>query len=803
MLKQLIVFAYRGLRKTHLMNLLNISGLMLGLSVFFLVSLFIYQERSYEYDWSGSEDMYQVGTYFYTAGSMSWTSTNLPHVLHEIPEIQKHTIFTNREKSRLYLDGEERGEFRVINSDANFLDVFDFELTYGDPATVLDEPYQAVVSEETAMRLFGRLDVIDEVVNISKEQSVVIKGVSKAPHYQTQMKFDLLASKPTSKGIQDGMWGSIGSFLYVVTTPGTDVKVLNEKLENISRKHLFSIYNQTGDRTFDEWRASDSYIGFFAESIETLRTDTETQNNMMPKMDESRINTMMVVGLAALILSIINFINLSTARASARMREVAVKRILGSSRRWLITQFMLETFVVVLTATLLALGFVEALVILKPAFLGGLIEYSVLHNSQFVVAIICFLAGLTLISGLYPALYLSSGNVVVIMRKGGAKGSFSFFNAALLRKGALVLQFVFSLGLIATVTTMFLQVDHLDSRDIGYDPTEVFVMTNPWQLNDQQTAFVNELNRLPSVVAASYSNLLPSDNAIELPRIIKDADEKEHYFSIYSTDPEFLEVMNMRLTQGEVFPKFIVPDTVRRVDRATGMSPVLINEAGVKQLGLTEPLGAILSNRYEVVGVIDDFVFKDLRSSIGPIMIIHRNSSQFYKLAIRLQPGTEAVEDIEAVWARFTNQKMRGYQLSNNYERLMEVERSSFNAVFAFCLLAIIVSCIGLLGLAVFLVDQRMHEFGIRKVLGASLVDIVKLFSLGFIKLIGVALIVTVPLTIYALNLWLDNFADRISLSPAIYLFTVFVMCLIVFGTVSFQSVKAGKLNPVDTLRSE
>lgn len=817
MLKQLLVFAFRSFRKSTLTNGLNIIGLTLGLSVFFLTALFVYQEQSYEHDFGKRDQTYQVGIDFFDLGKVARTSSNLSHILSDIPEVALHTTFWNYEKNKIFTEGNDYQERRVIKADSSFFSVFEFDLLSGDINTVLKEPNQAVINEAVAIEMFGTTDVLGRELKVGtylfNHETAVIKGVSKSPRFKTQLDFEILVSQNRSKGIEPDLWASFGPYVYVALREGIDKSQLEEKLVALNKRVLYPKYGQErGGHSYEEWLVSDDYIGFYAESLDELRYESEAGNSMMPKADKSRTNTLIIVGLAALLISMINFINLATARASLRMKEVAVKRIMGASRKWLIAQFMLESFVVITLSSLLALASVEAFIIWQPATFDGFIQYSVLQSGEWVSVVLIFIFGLSLLSGVYPALYLSSGNVVTILKSGLSKGSFSLFNATLLRRGAIVVQFICSIGLIGAVITMFLQIDYLRDRDLGFEASDVLVIDNIHDLDKKVDVFRKELLSLPAVMASSYANNQLIENGKgQMPTELTDASGKVHLITFFGVESSFFQTMDLELLAGEGFDindnqPLLQADAGKR--KRGAQRPVVLNQRAVEELGLENPIGSVFDEML-VVGVVENFMFKDLNTATEPIIFTRMSpgevSSFFYNpLFIELNGySIESREAVEALWASLTDRPLKSYPMKATYERLIAVERASFNAILIFSVFAVLVSCIGLFGLAVFTVDQRIKEFGIRKVLGATVADIIRLFSWDFLKLVLLAFLLAMPIAMYALKLWLEGFASRINLSYSIILFTGLTAALIAIATVLFQSIKAGRLNPVDTLRNE
>lgn len=815
MIRQSFRFAFRSFKKTGVLHGLNIVGLALGLCVFFLVSLFIYQEKSYERDFEKKGQTFQV-SHTMLGLKMAMGSPNLPYVLHEIPEVIEFTNFTKTSMANVSWQDQERTA-TILTVDSSFFKVFDFDLLYGDREIALDKARSAIISEEKAIEFFGTTDVLGKLMSIQRykkdsayQVGVIIKGVSRTPRFKTQMKFDFLVSehRPVNADLPLGGWQNSSTYNYVVAAPNVTTAELDKRLFDLSYKYVYPKTVPSGGLTESEWKEQALYCGFYAESLSDLRVNSDTSNNLMPPLNTAQLETLFIIALAALIISVFNFINISTARASLRMKEVGVKRILGSSKGRLVFQFMLESFMLILLSSIISLAVVEGMVQLKPGYIGLEIEYSVLHSQEWAAGLITFILCLTILAGIYPAVYLSSGKLVSILKNGVPKHSFSVLNASALRKGATVLQFIFSIGLITAVITMFLQVDHLKTRDLGYEGSSVIVIDNTHELGPSKNTFRNELLKLSSVTAVAYSNRLPSASTFERDQPVKINDSTEIGFSLFQVDPAFFDVMSMKFVGGKAFDDR--PSVSIESNEASGEAtyfPVVINEVAAKLMGHDNAVGQLFRKKGMIIGVVNDFVFSDLRQQVGPVMLVRKSSqgrhTYHFPLSIKTNDSFGSLDEIQEVWSGFSENELKYHLLASNYDQLLEVEQKGFRAVLTFSVVAVIISCLGLLGLAMFTVDQRIHEFGIRKVLGASMQDIIKLFGTGFAKLMLIAFLLALPVSFISMQNWLSGYADRIALDSSIFVLTAVLVTIIVTGTILFQSMKAGRLNPVDTLRSE
>ncbi|WP_422356519.1 FtsX-like permease family protein [Roseivirga pacifica] len=819
MIKQTFKFALRSFRKSTLVHFLNVTGLTLGLAVYFLVTLYLYQENSYERGFSKQDRIYQL-SYTMIGHRMAKGAPNLWHVLHEVPEIETYTSFKVGPTTSVKINDVSRVA-KVYTVDSAFLKVFDYELVSGSGEAALARPNHAVLSESYAKEIFGSTDVLNEVFYLTRNKGldssyqvpIVVNGVALASSFKTQLDFDILVSEerlPESDLILNN-WQSSSVFNYAVVSPGTTSARLDERLFDLSYKYIMPKTYGGKLASKEEWIEAPLYCGFYSESLSGLRVGSDTTGNLMPSLDEAQFKTMGIVALAALIISILNFISLSTSRASVRMKEVGVKRILGASNKQLILQFMMESFLAILLSSVLALGVVELMVKLKSRLIGIQVDYSVLQTKEWITGLIVFVVGLTLVSGIYPALYLSSANLSSVLKNGKTKESFSILNAAVLRKGAAILQFTFSAGLIIAVLTMYNQVQHLQSRDMGYEPESVLVL-NTYHLKESKNTFRDQLAKYPSISSAAHTNRLPFTETFERPRSIKVSDSTEFDFTMFTVDDTFFETVSMNFVSGVGFKEHegnTLVKTEGSTDSETGkVYPMVVNEMAAKIIGYdVDPSKGLLDDRFQIIGVVNDFVFSDLRQQVEPVILNRKTysgvASYHYPLLVRVNDLNQARADVQELWSEFSNIELDIQLMESSFKNLLKIEEDGLQAVLVFSIVSVIVSCLGLFGLAVFTLDQRIHEFGVRKVLGASVADIMKLFGSGFMKLIAIAFVLAIPASIYLLNEWLSTYADRVSLNFDVFLVAAMLVVLIVGVTLLAQSLKAGRLNPVETLRNE
>jgi putative ABC transport system permease protein len=557
-------------------------------------------------------------------------------------------------------------------------------------------------------------------------------------------------------------------------------------------KHAFPIvYQDKEDIAFEDWLQGDNKVRFYAKPIADIHLNSNLRFELDTNGDRQTMMILAIIGTFILIIAAINFMNLTTARASQRTKEIGVRKVLGSRKSSLVYQFLSESILITLLAAIIGAGLSELFLYLINQELGAVIGVSILSYPILMLYVLVGVLVLGVISGLYPAFYLSSVKMIPLLKGMQLSRVLNMNFAKLMRNGLVVLQFTLSTTLIIAAIFIYGQLKHLREMDLGFAKDQVFVIQNASTLKDNRKAFRNELLRLPMIQEAGYSFRLPADGSSNVTSTMLDK-ETSFSFEGFQIDENFQKAMGIELLEGKWF------DT----NSIYGDSLVVLNESAVKALGLKDPIGKSFDNYRVVIGVVKDFNYGNLRDEISPAMFWKSTEHQ-NKLAILVSPGNNPIQSITEVWSSFTNEKLELYPLDQNFANQLNTEKQTADAVLIFTVLAIIISSLGLIGLAAFTADQRLQEFGIRKVLGATVADIIKLFSFDFVKLIILAFIISIPIAIWGVSAWLQGFADRISLSAGAFVLAGIMAIGIAIITILFQSIKTGRLNPVDTLRNE
>lgn len=803
--------------KHKIFSFINIFGLCAGLVCCMLISLYILNEISYDRYQKNADDIYQVGTNFIQQGEehkMPNTPAPMAAAMQqEFPEVEQTArlmgLFAEDKTLLQYhsTNGDTKSfyETKGYLADSTFFRMFTYNFIEGNSLTSLINPKTVVLSEEIAKKFFGNQPALNKIIHISSstngDNDFLVTGVFRPndqPSHITGRFFlsinggsieDYIKQNGTSYATNNMF------FTYLKLKHGSDSKKLEAKFPAFIDKYAGK-----------ELKA----IGFskkqFLVGLKDIHLRSGMTQNATPPGSLTYLYILGSIALFTLLIACINFMNLSTARSSKRSAEVGIRKVLGAEKKSLIQQFLGESLFMSLLAFIFAFVITE---LLLPAFnsvSGKNLSLSI-SNKGFIIAAFFLLSIITgLIAGSYPALYLSSFKPVKVL-----KGKFSNSLAAVsLRKGLVVFQFIISVVLIIASVVIANQMKFLRSADLGFDKDrQIIVPLRSENAKNIYTSFKSEINKfsqIESVGASEYNPGIfnPSDNAFyKEGQTMNDAKRTR----MNSVDFDYLKTLNIKPVAGRLFSKDFPSDTG---------NVLIFNERAIKEIGFASPQQAIGKKVYydyggrqtsfKIVGVVKDFHFEDLHLPITPYGYGLKNRLSFNYMLVHAKPGdiNFLLKSINAVWHKLNPNEPFEYSfLDNDYQKNYNAETRLAAIVGYFTLIAILISCLGLFGLATFSAEQRIKEIGVRKVLGASVLSIVTLLSKDFLKLIAVSIIIASPIAWYVMNKWLQEFAYRMDISWTVFVITTLVALFIALVTISFQAIRAAIANPVKSLRSE
>ena len=782
---------WRNIKRYKGYSSINIIGLAVGLACCILILLWVQDELSYDRFHTQADDLYRAVTIFQKTEPAThyWSvcAPLAPALKEDYPEIIKATRFTRLRRGQLVKYGEKSFlETQICLTDPDFFEMFTFPFLQGDPGRVLSNPDSLVLTEEMATKYFGSENPVGKTLNINNEYDFTVTGVMKSVPHNTHLRFDFLIPFIRIEYFEQNWavldnWTLSGYATYVLLQKDTSLKELNHKIKDYIQKH-----------------APESKDLLYLQPLKDIHLySTHIQFGIEGQGNIKYVYIFSVVALFVLIIACINFMNLATARSSNRAKEVDLRKVVGARRPQLIGQFFCESVLMASFSLILAVVLVELFLPAFRSLSGKPLDTSFSSNTNIVLAIVVMTLITGFLSGTYPALFLSSLRPVKVL-KGGLKTEGRGY---LFRKILVVSQFSLSILLIICTVLVSKQVDYMRNRKLGLDKEQVVYLPIRGELVEKYDALKMELLKSAGIRNVAASSNIPTYGVIlTLDYITWEGKDPEHIKVLHltSTGYDFIETLNMEMIQGRSFSEEYPSDE----------NAVVINETAQKSIGMENPVGKRLmlkDTELQIIGIVKDYHFRSLHSEIEPLLLVNDPSLYRYIL-IKLDsgdiPGTLA--SVKSTWKSFFPDTPIEYHfLDESYDRLYRTEQRMGTLFKYFTGLAILISCLGLFGLASFMAEKRTKEIGIRKVLGASVSGVVILLNREFIKWVLIANIVAWPVAYYAMSQWLQGFAYRTNIGVWSFALAALAAFSIAVVTVSFQSIKAATANPVKSLRYE
>ena len=806
MLKNYVKIALRNLLKSKGYTFINVAGLAVGLACCLLILLFVRDELSYDRHHEKADQIYRI-TLEALLGEQEINGPIAPApmaqaLVNDYPEVVQATrLFTFSGETFVRYEDKRFVEERFFFGDSTVFEVFTFPLLRGDPETALVEPNTVVLTESTARKYFGAEDPVGQTIRIDEENDYEVTGVMADVPENSHFHFDFLGSLGTLDRSRSPVWVSNNFRTYFILAEGQSAEALEAKFPAMVEKYAGPQVEEILGITIEQFFASGGRFEFHLQALTDIHLHSQLNYEIEPNGDITYVYAFSIIAFLMLLIACINFMNLATARSAGRAKEVGVRKVLGSNRRQLTLQFLMESMLL----SVIALGVALVLaVVLLPVF--NTLSGKALQINYGDGAVLAGLVGLAVLVGLlagsYPAFFLASFRIVNVLKGKGQAG----LKSSRLRSGLVVFQFVISIALMIGTAMVYRQVDYVQNKHLGFEKEHVIVLERFDALGPQQEAFKEQIRQHSNVVAVAGANTLPGRTFGDTSFFPEGSppDQLRNIRLLFS-DFDLFETLNLELVDGRFFSH----------DFSTDSTAIILNEAAVKEFGLTvsEAVGKRLvspgfSDEEEqyipIIGVMKDFHFQSLHDAIRPLgMFIGRNLSY---LAVRIRPddipGTLA--RLETEWQAFAPEQPFTYSfLDSDVDALYQEDQRQGSLFGTFALLAIVIACLGLFGLAAFTAEQRTKEIGVRKVLGASVPGIIVLLSKEFTKLVVVAFVVAAPVAYLVIDRWLQGFAFRVDISWWIFLTAGLAALVIAWLTVSYQSIRAALTNPVEALRYE
>jgi putative ABC transport system permease protein len=800
MLKNYLKIALRNIIKYKGYSFINITGLAVGMACCILIFLYIQFEFGYDQFHKDADKIYRVAKDFHQKGEPASCGTATPPtlapvILNDFPGVE-HAVRLYKGKGVIKSGEKKFIEEGIFYADASFFNIFTFPFIKGNPETALKDPYSAVLTEETAKRYFNREDPLGKTISFKNSEDFKVTGVIKNVPINSHFKFDILFSFATLEDFYSNRsynalknWWNHSYRTYIKISSDKPSLQLVDGIYNLSKRY---VSDQEARFGFQQ--------KFFLQPLRDIYLKSNIEDEMGETGNIAYLYIFMVIAIFILIIACINFVNLATARSAQRAHEVGMRKVVGAVKTQLVRQFLVEALMVSFASLALAIFIVLFSLPLFNDLTGKNLElYFGDFKVIFLWAAIPFIAAI--LSGCYPAFFLSAFKPIDTL-----KGAFeSHKKAALLRKGMVVFQFAISIILIVGTLVVSKQLDFMRDRDPGFKKEQVMVLSLQGTKESRQKYEIlkNEFSRHSSVISASASSTVPGRLFSSLS-VNPEGYSQEETKTMYTleTDYDFIKTLKIELSAGRYLSRDFKTDPE---------NAFILNEAAVFNLGWGSPKNAIGKNfargrkKGKVIGVIKDFHFESLHKEISPLLL-YFEPDNFEYLSLRIAPGNifGTISFIENKWQKLLpGDPFNFFFLDDDFDRQYRAEEKVQNIFRSFTIIAIVIACLGLFGLAAFTTQQRFKEIGIRKVLGASAPGILLLLAKEFIKWVLLSNLIAWPIAYFAANKWLQNFAYRTDVGIWTFLFSALAALTIALLTVSYQAVKAAIINPMDVLKYE
>jgi putative ABC transport system permease protein len=794
MIKNLLLTALRNFKKDKWYSLLNVLGLTIGITFSLFLIFYVTDELSYDKHHKNAGRIYRINTYIQEKDkNTDWTLTQLPfgpQVKKDYPEVEEMVRLMNRERT-LFKNGENSFyETKVYYADSTIFKVFTHRFVEGNAGSALQAPFDIVITKSLATKYFGKNTPAVGKTLRSVYDTYKVTGVIEDVPKNSHIRYDMLIALSTQlRGNFQPNWGSFFIYTYVLLKPNTSIAGFNKKLD--------AVYKAFVEPVFKPYNVSMRYD---AQNITNIHLHSNLQYEPEELGSMSYIWIFSAVAFFMLLIACINYMNLTTARSAHRAKEIGIRKVVGSGRNQLVWQFLGESLFTAFVSVIFS-------VILMIVLLGA---FNSLSGKEFGLGTllqpfnILLLLGVALFTGLvggsYPALYLSGFRPVSILKGALSKAS----GNVNLRRTLVVLQFSISMVMLICTWIVYSQLTYLRKKDMGFNKEQVMTVTVNTGEDERSkiSAMNNEFRSLPGIKSVGTGNSYPGAPNINLNlfTVSTDSGQIDKGVECYSIDQHYFPTLGIKILKGRNFAN--LSDTLRSI---------VVNEAMVKQFGWKEPLGKRITfpgdtsgNYLEVVGVFNDFNQKSLYNPIAPLLLFYGPNGNVIQLKTEQVNISNTIAKVESVWSKYFPQLPFEYKFLDEDFQSQYVADQKRGKIFAsFSILTIIITCLGLLGLTAFTTQQKQKEISIRRVMGASVLQVVTLITRNYLWLALIAAVIAFPVAWYFMNAWLKNFPYNTGLSPFPFIVSALIIVGAAVATASFYSTRAALTSPSTNLRTE
>ena len=808
MLNNLVRHSLRSFRRQRSYLIINVLGLSVGIACSLIISLFVFNELSYDRFNTKKDRIYRLNMNFrmneqdFTG---SWSAPIMgPTLTKEFPEVEdflRMTIFSFTAIEVEY-NKQAYAEEHLIQADSSFFNFFSIPLLKGDPKNLLNAPRKLVLSESTARKIFGSDDPIDKTLKIGEDSMLyTISGVMADIPDNSHFEANIISSFMTNQRSKEQMWSNNSVSTYLLLKPNSKIQDVEKKMTDLIMSHAGEEIKQYMGITMEEFLAKGNRYGYFFQNLKDIHLDPSIKQEFKEAGDPKYLTILGSLAILIILIAAINFMNLSTAQASRRAKEVGIKKIGGSTRGMLITQFLTESYILTAVSMIFAIFLVKLSIPYVNNLLGANLAFKPFDDGYTLPVLILFSILVGFLSGSYPALYISSFNPYEVLKWGISRRN----KIGMLRRILVVFQFSVSILLIVGTLIMYKQIKYMLNKDLGFEKEQLVVIKNIEKLGTKVKTFKEEVGRIPGVAGIVSSSSVPGQNNNNNGYGIEGRKDETALMWTNFIDYDYLDTYGMTLISGRTFNKLFTADRYA----------CIINESAVKKYAITdlentriiEPGDTSKSKYMRIIGVVKNYNTESLHSQVQPcILRLDNGEWPFGYLSVKLsgKNKSKTISEIENIWKENTaNKPFEYYFLDDGLKRMYIKEKQSMQMAVLFSILAIFIAALGLFGLTSYTVEQKTKEIGVRKAMGSSVASVFFEISKEVMILVTISSLIALPIIYYIAGKWLENFYYRISPGVFSFLAGLAIALGIALLTISYSILKAAKINPAQSLKYE
>jgi len=801
MIKNYLKTAFRNILRNKLFTFLNILGLSLGMGTAILIFFWVNDEMSYDKHFENHENIYRVVADYQMNGVDYHIATSPPTMaaalLNDYPEVLNVCRFRDVGSMLITIDDKKYEEYNTIYADSTFFEVFSVPVVSGNESMLLNKAEHVVINEKLASKYFGDESAVGKLIKVDDE-TFMVAGVFQNIPSNTHFDFEIIISMLAREESLQQSWLSNNFPTYFVLHPEANVNNLEDQFQDMIIKYLGPDVEKMMGTTIAEF-LGESSAAFRIQKLTDIHLHSDLTAELEANSDIKYVYIFSFIAIFILIIACINFMNMTTARSERRSMEVGIRKVSGATRGQVVVQYIFESLIFTIFSYILAMIVVE---LVLPEFntLSGkeiIVDY---RDTSTLFSLLAIILVTGIVAGSYPALYLSSFKPIVVLKGGFKSGK----GNGRLRNSLVVVQFITTIILISSTIIVYRQMNYIQSKNIGYNKEQLISLHNSHLLGESIQSFKKEMLNYPQFKSATISSYLPVPSSSNNSGVWPDG-IKERVVSIqqWQVDFDYISTMEMNIVEGRDFDARMATDSFA----------VIINQTTAQQFGWDDPLNHKIMRLtwpemeaipYQVIGVVEDFNFQSLRDNIGPLMMYISEAPYIITFRFETDETKEVIALLEQKWNEFVPNELFDYSfVDNSFSKVYFREQRISKIITTFSILAIIIASLGLFGLTAFTTEKRTKEIGIRKVNGASVMDIFRLLAKDFVKLVVIAFVIAVPPTWYYMDNWLDNFAFRVNLNLTVFIFSGILALALAIATIAYQAYKAATQNPVESLKYE